>query len=69
MRDPSHSCIFDDFRLADSDEDGGVGKEENSVGEFGDLEGELVLLAHWSVDNHCWTFCSIADIGRLLSVL
>ena len=67
LRDPSHACIFDDLRLADSDENGGVREEEDSVVEFGYLEGELVLLAYWSVDNHCWSFCSVADEGRLLS--
>lgn len=67
--DPSHSCILDCFWLADSDEDGGVREEEDSVVEFGDLEGEFVLLAHWSVDDHCWSFCSIADEGCLFSTL
>lgn len=65
----SHSCILDYFGLADSDEDGGVREEENCIVEFGDLEGEFVLLAHWGVDNHCWSFCSITDKGHLLSIL
>lgn len=68
LGDSSHSCTFDYWRLADSDENGGVREEEDSVVEFGDLEGEFVLLVHLSIDNHYWAFCSIADEGRLLSI-
>lgn len=69
LGDSSHACTFDYWRCADSNENGRIREEEDSVVEFGDLEGELVLLAHLSIDNHSWAFSSIADEGDLLSIL